>query len=153
MPDASLTLIGTGVDASTVLHEFGEPDRQSITVLPRVEDRGRMGELYASGNAYLMSSLSEGSPLSLLEAMAAGLPVVATRVGGVPDIARDQSEALLFDPEQPEEGAGALCRLLQGGADAERLSAAARRRARELSWDRTGATIAEVLEYTTSRRS
>jgi glycosyltransferase involved in cell wall biosynthesis len=149
--DATLTLIGTGVGAEDVLRDFEADDRQSITVYPRVEGRDRMRELYASGTAYLMSSLSEGSPLSLLEAMAAGLPVVATAVGGIPDIVSNQANALLFDPERPQEGAELLSRVLTDTAMAQRLSAAARDRARELSWSNTGYQIARVLDVVAGR--
>jgi glycosyltransferase involved in cell wall biosynthesis len=150
LADATLTLIGTGAEAAVVLPAFDSPDRESIVVVPRVENAAGMRQLYASGHAYLLTSLSEGSPLSLLEAMAAGLPAVATRVGGVPDIATDGTQAVLFSPEHADAGADALCRVLEDPALARRLGTAARDRARELTWDHTAETIAGALRTTTA---
>ena len=53
---------------------------------------------YGIAQVAVLSSLSEGSPNALLEAMAAGVPVVATRVGGIPEIVSDGESALLIEP-------------------------------------------------------
>lgn len=151
LPDCTLALVGTGADAATVLADFDAADRSSVTVQPRVENPADMRRVYAAGNLYLLTSLSEGSPLSLLEAMAVGLPVVATRVGGVPDIARDGTDALLFDPRQPEDGAAQVCRVFGNPAEARRLAAAGRDRARDLSWKKTAATFAGALQRAAAR--
>jgi glycosyltransferase involved in cell wall biosynthesis len=57
-------------------------------------------------------SHSEGSPYVLLEAMAAGLPIVATSVGGVPEMLEDNESALLVPASDPQAMAGAIARLL-----------------------------------------
>jgi glycosyltransferase involved in cell wall biosynthesis len=67
---------------------------------------------YAMADAFALPSLSEGSPNALLEAMAAGVPSVATRVGGVPEIATDRETALLVYPSNPTDLAAALEALL-----------------------------------------
>jgi Glycosyltransferase len=77
---------------------------------------------------FVLPSLSEGSPNALLEAMACSLPIVATRVGGVPEIATDGTTALLVPPRQPLALAGAIVRLLDDAALGAELGAAARRR-------------------------
>jgi glycosyltransferase involved in cell wall biosynthesis len=61
----------------------------------------------------VIASHSEGSPNALLEAMSAGLPIVATRVGGIPEIAADGETALLVEAHDPEALAQAIRRLLQ----------------------------------------
>jgi glycosyltransferase involved in cell wall biosynthesis len=68
---------------------------------------------YACADIVAMPSHSEGSPNVLLEAMAAGVPVAATRVGGVPEIATDGETALLMETRKPEAMAQALARLLR----------------------------------------
>lgn len=67
---------------------------------------------YAAADVFLLASHSEGSPNVLLEAMSAGLPVVATRVGGVPELAENGEEALLEDRGDHEALADAVLRLL-----------------------------------------
>ncbi len=80
-------------------------------------------------DAYVLSSRTEGTPIVLLEAMAAGVPVIATRVGGVPDVV-SPVEAVLVPPEDPETLARALHELLSNKADAALRASAARLRLR-----------------------
>jgi glycosyltransferase involved in cell wall biosynthesis len=72
--------------------------------------------IYADLNLAVLSSLNEGTPVSLIEAMAAGLPVVATRVGGVSDLVEHGKTGLLVPPKDPEALSGAMKALL-GGPD------------------------------------
>ena len=73
----------------------------------------------------------EGFGLTLVEAMAAGRPVVATRVGAVPYIVEDRRHGLLVPPEEPDALAAAVVRLLRDRAGAERLGQQAQQRVRE----------------------
>jgi glycosyltransferase involved in cell wall biosynthesis len=75
--------------------------------------------------AAVIASHSEGSPNALLEAMTAGLPIVATSVGGIPEIARDGESALLVEPHNPEALAQAIRRVLQSSDLRNSLSACA----------------------------
>jgi glycosyltransferase involved in cell wall biosynthesis len=65
------------------------------------------GRLAAAFDVFVLSSRSEGTPIALLEAMAAGTPVVATNVGGVPDVV-SRAEALLVPPDEPRALAAAI---------------------------------------------
>jgi glycosyltransferase involved in cell wall biosynthesis len=77
---------------------------------------------YGIATIVVMPSHSEGSPNVLLEAMAAGVPVVATRVGGVPEIAADGETALLVESRNPAAMAAALQRMLEDEALRARLA-------------------------------
>jgi glycosyltransferase involved in cell wall biosynthesis len=68
--------------------------------------------LYAAADAFVLSSRKEGLPTVLLEAMAAGLPVAATRVGGVPSVVRHETNGLLVQAAAPGDLAEAMSRLL-----------------------------------------
>ncbi len=76
----------------------------------------------------------DGIPNVLVEAMAAGVPVVATRTSGIPELVRDGQEGLLVEPRDPAELAGALRRVLTDAAFAAQLAAAGRRKV-ELDFD------------------
>ena len=84
---------------------------------------------YALAAVLALPSLSEGSPLALLEAMGAGLPIVATKVGGVPEIVENDNSALLVESRQPEALSQALKRVLTDENLARNLSEGARHRA------------------------
>ncbi|MFW6062446.1 MAG: glycosyltransferase family 4 protein, partial [Planctomycetota bacterium] len=91
--------------------------------------RSDMPELYAAADAFVLPSRSEGLPMVVLESMMAGLPIVATRVGGVP--AAIGEGGLVVDPADPADLAAAMGRLaLEEGVAAE-LGQRARRRAKE----------------------
>lgn len=80
---------------------------------------------------YAMPSLSEGMPLALIEAMAAGKPIVASAAGGIPEIASAHDTALLVPPADATALAAALGRLLEEPALADSLARKGRERARE----------------------
>lgn len=77
--------------------------------------------LYAMADVFVLPSLSEGSPNALLEAMAAGLPIVATDVGGIPEIAADEVNAVLVPACDPHLIAGAVRALLDDKERCARL--------------------------------
>ena len=80
----------------------------------------------------VLSSRSEGTPIVLLEAMAAGVPVVATRVGGIPDIVTEQ-EAVLVDPEDPRALSRAITMVRDAPEEASRRAGRARARFDEVA--------------------
>lgn len=78
--------------------------------------------LYEQAGALVVPSLTEGFPNVISEALSMGLPVVATRVGGIPSFLTDGESALLVPPRDPDALAGALARLAGDGALRDRLS-------------------------------
>jgi glycosyltransferase involved in cell wall biosynthesis len=83
--------------------------------------------LFSAFDCFVLSSRTEGTPMVLFEAMAARAPIVAARVGGVPDVVGPR-EALLVDPESPAALAAAVEQVRTDRADAERRAAAAEAR-------------------------
>src|SRR5207253_7953952 len=80
-------------------------------------------DFYAAADVLALPSHSEGSPYVLLEAMAAGLPIVATAVGGVPEMLSDNEGAVLVPARNPEAMAEAIARVLADKELSERLAA------------------------------
>jgi glycosyltransferase involved in cell wall biosynthesis len=88
---------------------------------------------FAVGDAFVIPSRTETLGLVLLEAMAAGCPVVAARAGGIPDIVTDRVNGHLFDPHAPHALTEAVTRLL--AEDTTALRQAAREEASRWSWE------------------
>ncbi len=82
--------------------------------------------LLPSFDLLVVPSLTEGSPLITLEAMAAGVPILATCVGGIPDQIHHEREGLLVPPSDPEALADGMCRILADRTLAKRLAVAGR---------------------------
>jgi glycosyltransferase involved in cell wall biosynthesis len=87
--------------------------------------------LLSASDVYVQPSHHEGMPISLLEALAFGLPVVATRVGAVPEVVTDGREGLLVPRQSPEELARAMRHLLDNALLRRQMSTAARNLARQ----------------------
>jgi glycosyltransferase involved in cell wall biosynthesis len=105
-----LIILGEGPEEQAIKRAIG-----AAGLGERVRMPGHVREVqryYDVADAVVIPSWSEGSPNVLLEAMAAGVPVVATSVGGIPEIVSDGESALLVAPRAPEEMARAIHKLL-----------------------------------------
>jgi glycosyltransferase involved in cell wall biosynthesis len=104
----------------------------ALGFLPHVE----LERLYASAAVVVLPSLHEGVPVCLLEAMAHGRAVVATNVGGMPELVEDGYTGILVEPGDPKALRAAIERLLADAELRESLGRAARARVRQIcSWD------------------
>jgi glycosyltransferase involved in cell wall biosynthesis len=133
--------------------------RREAEVRQLAESLGLGGEVHFLGqrrdvpdllnamDIFVLPSYSEGVSLALLEAMAAGLPVIATAVGGLPEVVEHDKTGLLIPPRDAEALAGALTRLLADPAWARELGDHARDHVREhFSLDHLGREINEIYE-------
>jgi glycosyltransferase involved in cell wall biosynthesis len=84
--------------------------------------------LLGRARLFVLPSVEEGISLTLLEAMARGLPVVATRIGGNPEVVADGETGLIIPAREPDSMARAMLRLLGDVAESQRLGRAGRRR-------------------------
>jgi len=134
--------------------ELPEPGRELIARRPEVEWRGWLEEgekadLLREAAIFVLPSTSEGLPMAVLEAMAWARAIVATAVGGVPDVLTDGDDGLVVSPGKPDELAAALAKLADDVALRERLGQAARERAHRLNAEevtgRLEALYAELL--------
>ena len=88
----------------------------------------RIHEHYAAADLFCLPSLGEGVPVVLMEAMAMGVAVVATRVGGVPELVEDGASGRLVSPGSPRELAAAIAELAADPEERQRMGAVGRER-------------------------
>lgn len=125
-PEARLLLVGRGPEESR-LRALAD----ALGVSPRVHFLGEQPDVapyLAQMDLYVQTSVAEGMPNSVLEAMAAGLPVVATAAGGSPEVVLDGQTGLLVAPGNPSALADAMARLLADPRLAEAFGRAGRAR-------------------------
>jgi L-malate glycosyltransferase len=123
--DVRLSVLGSGAERERL-----ELLARRLGIERRVAWHGvqlRAAQLATAFDAMVLSSRAEGTPIVLFEAMAAGTPIVATRVGGVPDVVTD-AEATLVPADDPGALAAALRAIRSDPAGAAGRAAAARRR-------------------------
>ncbi len=108
--NAKLLIVGDGPERSRI-----EAAAATLGIGERVLLIGQLSDVrpyYAAADLFVLPSHSEGSPYVLLEAMAARIPIVATAVGGVPEMVEDEESALLVAPRAPHAMAESVARLL-----------------------------------------
>jgi glycosyltransferase involved in cell wall biosynthesis len=127
-PDLHVLIVGEGPERArlqALVRELGLGD--TVMLLGRRLD---VPDILAALDVAVSASRFEGSPLAVIEYMAAGLPIVATAVGGVPDLIEDGVHGVLVEPGSPEALVSAIDELLGDRARASALGALARERSR-----------------------
>jgi glycosyltransferase involved in cell wall biosynthesis len=124
--DAQLLLVGDGPDREALerlAHDLGVVKR--CLFLGYQEDVARF---YDAIDVLLLPSVNEGTPVSVIEALAAKRPAVATRVGGIPDVVRDGVDGFLVDSDEPDALAARLAELAADPARRASMGEAGRAR-------------------------
>jgi len=130
IPSARLALVGDGPHRLVLEQHFAGTPTHFVGYLHGVE----LASAFASADAFIFPSRTETLGLVLLEAMAAGCPVVAARSGGIPDIVTDGVNGYLFDPSDERGAIAATQRLLAQPEERETLRQNARQEAEKWSW-------------------
>ena len=130
IPNARLALVGDGPHRQALEKHFEGTAAYFVGYLQGLD----LGAAFASADAFVFPSRTETLGLVLLEAMAAGCPVVAARSGGIPDIVEDGVNGFLFDPTDEQGAIAATQRLLANPQEQEMLRHNARREAECWSW-------------------
>jgi glycosyltransferase involved in cell wall biosynthesis len=134
MPDARLALVGDGPYRQQLEKIFAGTPTHFVGYLAGQD----LAAAYASGDAFLFPSSTETLGLVLLEAMAAGCPVVGANRGGIPDIVSDGVNGCLYEPNQAGSLTAAVERLLGDASQRAQLRQNAREEAERWGW--AGAT-------------
>jgi glycosyltransferase involved in cell wall biosynthesis len=146
LPDMDLVVVGSGPERASLAalaHASGLADRVSfVPVMPQEELR----QYFGSADALVLASSREGWANVLLESMACGTPVIASRVGGTPEVVTAPQAGVLMAERTPQALAEAARRLFDNYPD----RAATRRYAEEYSWDATTERHLELFQRVVS---
>ena len=124
--DAVLCLVGDGPDRSELERRAQELGVARDTLFLGYQED--VAPFYSAFDALVLPSSNEGTPVSAIEALAAGRPVVATRVGGVPDVVQEGEDGFLVEPGATDDLADRLAQLARDPALRERMGKAGRER-------------------------
>ncbi len=135
-----LSIVGDGPLLGMITEKVRAAGLQDVVWLPG--SRTDIAELMSGFDVFALPSIAEGTPVTILEAMACGLPVVASRVGGIPEVVEQQATGLLVPPSNASALAEALAVYVQDPQLAARHGAAGRVRV-----ERSNSIAAMVAGY------
>jgi len=125
-PDARLVIVGDGPERQRLEQRAAKADLKGSIVMTGY--RSNVRALLPAADLYASNSISEGVSITILEAMAAGLPVVATSVGGTPEVLPNGAGGMLVPARAPEKLAAAILALARDPGRRTTLGVDARRR-------------------------
>ncbi len=153
LPHTRLALVGDGPYREQLEKIFENTSTTFVGYLSGEE----LASAYASGDAFLFPSSTETLGLVLLEAMAAGCPVVGANKGGIPDIINDGVNGCLYEPDGEDEGAQSLInatkKLLGNAIDRQSMRNAARLEAEKWGWASATEQLREFYKKILSKES
>ena len=143
-PGIELTVAGC-LSSEEMVRRFFVPEvRDRVRVLPFIE-RNEMPVLYAAHDIFVFPSLMEGMPLTLLEAMATGMPVATTNTCGMADVVEDEVNGLLVPPADGEGLARAIERLCNSAELRKQLGQSAHETMRSYTWEKVTEKLERIL--------
>ncbi|MBL1210632.1 glycosyltransferase [Geminocystis sp. GBBB08] len=149
IPEARLAIVGNGPARPELETHFANTNTNFVGYLHGSE----LGAAYASADAFVFPSSTETLGLVLLEAMAAGCPVVAARRGGIPDIVTDGVNGYMFNPDEADGAIAATTRLLGDKEEREQLRQNARLEAEKWGWSCATAQLRNFYKEVVSKNN
>lgn len=149
IPGARLAIVGNGPHREALEEHFAGTLTNFVGYLHGIE----LASAFASADAFVFPSSTETLGLVVLEAMAAGCPVVAANAGGIPDIVTDGVNGYLFDPQDPQGAINATKRLLAATEEREFLRQNARTEAEKWGWSAATCQLQDYYQQVVCRQS
>jgi glycosyltransferase involved in cell wall biosynthesis len=143
-PGASLTVCGSGPERESLLAVAEELGLGGAVTFTGRLDNDRIAGLYQSADVLMNPSLADNMPISILEALASGVAVVSTDVGGVPYLVSHEKTALLVSPGDDRAMAGAVISLLENPALRERMVKTGQEEIHDYTWPRVRGELLAV---------
>ena len=126
LPDVTLDIVGDGPSRAELRERAAALGLADRVVFHGYMDEAGVRQRLAEADVFVMASFAEGVPVVLMEALAAGVPAVATRIAGIPELIEDGLTGLLVPPAEPTAIAEAVRRLLEDSGLRNRLAATGR---------------------------
>jgi len=142
-PLARLKVAGYGSERARLEQWVRSERLQGVEFVGRVEPEA-MPRLYNEADFFVNASVIDNQPISILEAFAAGLPVVSTPVGDIPAMLQNQQNGTLVPRDDPEAMAAAIALLLDTPGDALTMARRARAEVEQYTWDEVGSAWTDI---------
>lgn len=143
-PDTTLTIAGSGPLAESLQALAGNLGLAGAVVFSGRLDRDAMAQAYRAADIAINPSLVDNMPNSVLEALASGIPVISTNVGGVPYIVKNEETALLVPPQSPDAMAEAVFRVMDDSDLSEKLVTNGLTEVQKYTWQQVWPLLADV---------
>jgi len=157
VPNGKLVIAGSGQEEDNLSRQIKDLNITNSVFMVGKLPKEKVAQLMAAANVFVLPSKMESFGLTLLEASAAGVPVVCANAGGVPEVFQDGFNGLLYPPGDDDAMAKAIIRLLQDSKLAHKISVNAVDTANQFTWERTAEqtlqVYKEVLQEKTPSRS
>jgi glycosyltransferase involved in cell wall biosynthesis len=145
-PGVRLVVLNPGVPETTVLEQFPEILRERVSCVRAAPEKG-IADIFASADIFVLPSIFEGTPLTMMEALWSGMPIIATDTCGMHDVLRQQDNALLIPVRAPERLEKAMIQLLDDPQLRAKLGTAARQDAKQhYTWQQSAQPVQKVYE-------
>jgi glycosyltransferase involved in cell wall biosynthesis len=134
-PDVRLFLVGNGPLRNELEHLVTKVDLETCVNFCGRITNDKVPDYIVASDIFVLPSLSEGLPIVILEAMAGGLPIIASKVGGIPEIVIEKENGLLFEPKKPEQITKQISFLLDNNDLKHQISRNNKEKIKYYSWE------------------
>ncbi len=152
-PAAQVVIVGDGPNRAEIENEIDRLGLRHRVHLTGFVPHDQVPAVLAHADVFVMPSIYEELGSALVEAQWAGVPIVASRVGGIPDVVEDGITGVLVAPRDPTALAGAVDDLLSDPGRAHTLARRGQAAATRYDWTRLGAQVLDVYQTVTGQRT
>lgn len=149
-PEATMSVAGSGPEREKLELLATTLGVKSAVTFTGQLDNAELAGLYRAATLMVNSSLVDNMPISILESLASGVPIVSTNVGGVRHLVQDGSTALLVPPATPDAMGAAMCRVAADKNLARKLAEAGRKAAQAYGWPNVRQRLCDVYTDVTA---
>jgi glycosyltransferase involved in cell wall biosynthesis len=146
IPEATLMIVGDGPERAKLEILAAELGIVNKVIFTGFLLGPKLVEVFQAGDLFITASQSENMPLTILEAMSSGLPIVGVDALGVPEVVRDGQNGFVAPVDEPEMLAEKVCQILLDKELLEKFSLASRELSLQYSYDAIGADMEEIYK-------